>query len=1091
MMRKKITNNYRLIRPAHIFIVLVLCLCFLTIYGIASHTSAKADAGCTSSAPYGTDVLPSFSIPYTPGEPTSEPLEIWVHWKLTVQTPAIAAQFGLEVGNTCYIVGTPVPATSNSGGWFWSDETAANVFAAPPVPTMEQTFNIGQSYNVELFGTTPGISVDAVSFSNPSCIWGQATCPSASFTGTGSSTGTIPSPVLPGVISTGPSISITSPASGATVSGSSIPLSADVTDGATGSISQVSFGLENASGSTTSIGSTSSATNGLYSINWDASSIPAGSYTLVVSATDSGSNSTSMSEPITVSSGTCAAPPGMPLAFADTDTPPLPSNKVDLGWAAPSAINCIIDGYAILRSGGGQSVEFTPPGVNTSYTDSTVSPATTYTYQVEASNNSSSGTTIGTLSNPVTITTGASSTSTGSGGSGSTGSGGTTTTQCATPSTPQLSQGGATSSSITVDWTPSTPGSGCSISGYRLYRNGIEIPANGSVGPTATSYNDTGLSPGTAYSYTIMAFDSQGNLSATGGPIVFDTQANNVAPTQPTNFQALASSPTSVVLSWGASTALPANSSATITYNVYRNNNFNTPVCTTTSFACTNTSLTPNTTYSYTIEAVLGGNASAPVSNVSVTTPPTPTPTSTTCTTAPSAPTGLQSTAATPTSISLSWQASKTAANCAIYGYNVSRNNGTPTFVSQNTSNSGTFFTDTNLTPSTSYTYTVTACEVSYCSSNNPSISVKTAADTTAPSAPSNVIDSVLGPTEVQITWSASTDNVGVTGYNIYRNGSGTPIASVSGSTTSYLDQSGTPLTQYTYSVSAVDIAGNASAKTLAQPSPVTTLKTVTAAQPPTTPTGLKASLVTSNFVALMWNASASGSGVSGYNIYRNGTLVGTSGTAGYVDAQLTPNTQYNYSVKAFNSNGTLSASSNTASVTTLNSSLLGLQGILPSSFYLSFYSPSNVTPITPGSGASATVTTPVTIEPATVQSQGVNQVNYYLNNNLVATATAAPFAYNLNPTSMLNGNYTLTAKTIYRSGLIRSVTTHLRLASSLSASQLGLFFLHYILWPIIDIAVVVLAWLVIRRMTFIFSEAGKQSTEEETTVIHPTNKEP
>jgi hypothetical protein len=66
----------------------------------------------------------------------------------------------------------------------------------------------------------------------------------------------------------------------------------------------------------------------------------------------------------------------------------------------------------------------------------------------------------------------------------------------------------------------------------------------------------------------------------------------------------------------------------------------------------------------------------------------------------------------------------------------------------------------------------------------------------------------------VNLTWTASTDNVGVTGYRIYRNGAATtPLATVGAGTTSYSDATATPNTAYTYQVSAVDAAGNESNK--------------------------------------------------------------------------------------------------------------------------------------------------------------------------------------------------------------------------------------------------------------------------------------
>src|SRR5262249_19751619 len=64
------------------------------------------------------------------------------------------------------------------------------------------------------------------------------------------------------------------------------------------------------------------------------------------------------------------------------------------------------------------------------------------------------------------------------------------------------------------------------------------------------------------------------------------------------------------------------------------------------------------------------------------------------------------------------------------------------------------------------------------------------------------------------LTWSASTDNVGVAGYRIYRNGSVAPVATVTGST--YQDTGLSANTTYSYTVAAYDAVGNVSAQSKA-----------------------------------------------------------------------------------------------------------------------------------------------------------------------------------------------------------------------------------------------------------------------------------
>ncbi|MBX6340938.1 MAG: metallophosphoesterase [Thermomicrobiaceae bacterium] len=81
--------------------------------------------------------------------------------------------------------------------------------------------------------------------------------------------------------------------------------------------------------------------------------------------------------------------------------------------------------------------------------------------------------------------------------------------------------------------------------------------------------------------------------------------------------------------------------------------------------------------------------------------------------------------------------------------------------------------------------------------------------DLTAPSTPSDLSASAVSGTRVDLSWTASSDNVQVAGYDVYRNGS--LLASL-GPTTSYSDTAASPDTTYQYQVSARDAAGNASA---------------------------------------------------------------------------------------------------------------------------------------------------------------------------------------------------------------------------------------------------------------------------------------
>ena len=82
-------------------------------------------------------------------------------------------------------------------------------------------------------------------------------------------------------------------------------------------------------------------------------------------------------------------------------------------------------------------------------------------------------------------------------------------------------------------------------------------------------------------------------------------------------------------------------------------------------------------------------------------------------------------------------------------------------------------------------------------------------ADTSAPSIPTGLAGTAVSSSQINLTWTASTDNVGVTGYKIFRNGTQVGTSA----TTSYSDTGLTASTAYSYAVSAYDAAGNNSAR--------------------------------------------------------------------------------------------------------------------------------------------------------------------------------------------------------------------------------------------------------------------------------------
>lgn len=214
-------------------------------------------------------------------------------------------------------------------------------------------------------------------------------------------------------------------------------------------------------------------------------------------------------------------------------------------------------------------------------------------------------------------------------------------------------------------------------------------------------------------------------------------------------------------------------------------------------------------------------------------------------------------------------------------------------------------------------------------------------ADTQPPTAPADVIASNVTSSTVTLTWTASTDNVSVTGYDVYN---GSAVAG-SSATTSYTVTGLSASTAYTFTVKAKDAAGNVSAASA--PVNVTTGAPVVDTEPPTAPNNLTAPTVTTSSVSLSWTASTDNIGVAGYDIYNGTTLAGSSNTTFYTVTGLTANTSYTFTVKAKDAAGNVSPASNALTVTTLpqNSTQYEIIGYFPSwaAYDSPSFTPSNI----------------------------------------------------------------------------------------------------------------------------------------------------
>lgn len=269
----------------------------------------------------------------------------------------------------------------------------------------------------------------------------------------------------------------------------------------------------------------------------------------------------------------------------------------------------------------------------------------------------------------------------------------------------------------------------------------------------------------------------------------------------------------------------------------------------------------------------------------------------------PSVPTGLGATPISQTQINLSWSGSTDTGGSGLAGYRIYRG-GTQVGTSATTS-----YSDSGLAAGTTYLYRVAAYDgAGNVSAQSSQVSAKTL-DTMPPSTPTNLSGSATSATLINLTWTASTDNVGVTGYRVYRGGSQIGTSA----TATYADSTVVGSTTYSYRVAAYDAATNVSAQSTAKS---ISTPDVTA---PSTPTNLSATAASPSRINLSWSASTDtgGSGLAGYRVYRAGSQIGTAAVPSYSDTGLAASTAYSYTVRAYDNATNTSGQSNTASATT------------------------------------------------------------------------------------------------------------------------------------------------------------------------------
>ncbi|MFD0670846.1 GH32 C-terminal domain-containing protein [Cohnella sp. GCM10027633] len=591
------------------------------------------------------------------------------------------------------------------------------------------------------------------------------------------------------------------------------------------------------------------------------------------------------------------------------------------------------------------------------------------------------------------------------------------TADTSAPSAPaNLQSPTKSSTSVTLNWSASTDNVG--VNGYFIFRNGIQVGNS-----TTTNYTDTGLTASTAYTYTVKATDAAGNLSTASNSVAVTTdvappegitnhdfESGNLTGWTIVSGNAFIAADVTTDLNWGWGGPFNQNGSyhlwgfkdggdsqvgvlksetftlggnGTIDFLIGGGNDINNLyvalVRASDGVELMKATGSNNEAYSRVtwnaaayigtagyikiVDSSTGGFGHLNVDDVNVPSGGTPD------TSAPTAPTNLQSPSKTSTSVTLSWTASTD--NVGVTGYSIFRNG------TQVGSSTTTSYTDTGLTASTAYTYTVKATDAAgNLSAASNSVPVMTDASSSGgiinhdfesgnltgwTVVSGNAFSAADVTTDVNWGWGgpfnqngsyhlwgfkdggdgqvgvlkSETFTLGGNGTidfligggndinNLYvalvRASDGVELMKATGSANEAYSRVTWNAATYVGTTGYIKIVDNSSGGF--GHINVDDVNVPTGGTPdtsaPTAPASLQSPTKTSTSVTLNWIAATDNVSVTGYSIFRNGSQVGSSSTTSFTDTGLSASTTYTYTVKATDAVGNLSAASNNVTVTT------------------------------------------------------------------------------------------------------------------------------------------------------------------------------
>ncbi|HEX8525314.1 MAG TPA: fibronectin type III domain-containing protein [Tepidisphaeraceae bacterium] len=564
---------------------------------------------------------------------------------------------------------------------------------------------------------------------------------------------------------------------------------------------------------------------------------------------------------------TTLAQPTAPVAPSTVVAAASGTSQVALSWSdnADNETSFVVE----RAIGAGAFAAIATLGTDTtSYLDTTVVAATSYTYRVKAMNAVGSSV----YSNTASATT------------------------AAAPSVPvspnQLAASAVDSTTVDLTWADNSSNE----TNFRIDRSsdGFRYAQIAVVGADTTSYRDTGLSASTTYTYRVRAYNAVGiSVWSNLAPV---TTLQAPPPAAPAALSATVTGPNTVDLGWYD------QSSDETGFSIERNDGNGFVVLGSVGAGVTNwtdATAIENVNYTYRVQALGAGGRTSDYSN------------STSATISMVAPTNLSAIAGGSDQIVLTW----TDTTASESGFVIERSTDFSTYVVVGTVGAGvTSYTDLGLSSDTIYSYQVRASNAFGSSDASATASAKT--DDVAPLAPSDLLAAATGAYRVDLSWTDQSSNE--TYFAIERSTAGgdfLPVAFVTSGQTSWSDNNVDANTTYSYRVYAINAVGNSALSNVA--SATTTL------QPLSAPLDLHVTALSTKQLYIDWTVTTDQSentvlqrSSDGVNWTTMGVFVPSTNT--YIDMYGEAGTTYQYRVGSVAANAPASEWSAVASATTM-----------------------------------------------------------------------------------------------------------------------------------------------------------------------------